>query len=60
MDEKKFKEQFVVTFLATYAATIYDDSVSSGQHDRLKELPVEDAEGLAEEAWNHRNKISAL
>lgn len=60
MTEKAFKEQFVVTFLATYAATIYDSAVYLGQHDRLRKLPVEDAEGLAEDAWNHRKKILEL
>ena len=60
MEEKVFKDQFVVTFLATYAATIYDESCTTGQHGRLRELPVEDAEGLAEDAWNHRNKILEL
>jgi len=60
MNEKEFKDHFVVTFLATYAANIYDDACQSGQHERLKQLPVEDAEGLAEDVWNHRQKILEL
>ena len=57
MNEKEFKDHFMVTFLATYAANIYDDACQTGQHDRLRKLPVEDAEGLADDAWKHQQLI---
>jgi len=60
MDKKTFKDQFAMIFLATYAATIYQDAINSGRHDMLTRLPVEDAEGLAEDAWNHRQNILEL
>jgi hypothetical protein len=51
MNEEQFKQQFIVTFLATWAATNYDFCVSHGQHERLGNPPVEDAEFLADRAW---------
>jgi len=47
--EKKFKEDFVVTFLATWVANGYDDVDTM---DLLLDPPVEDAEHLAEAAWD--------
>ncbi len=49
--EKSFKEQFVTTFLATWVAKNYDDYVQFEMHDRLADPPVEDAEHLANTAW---------
>jgi hypothetical protein len=50
-DEQSFKQSFAAQFLASYAASIYGECCSSGQHDRLRNLPVEDAEHLARHAW---------
>jgi hypothetical protein len=52
MTEQQFKDHYVCTFLATYAATHYDDACAMGQHDRLeKHLAFEDAQFLADKAW---------
>ena len=51
MEEKLFKLQFITTFLASYAATNYDDCCARGKHETLYNLPVEDAEDIAHNAW---------
>jgi hypothetical protein len=51
MTEDQFKDQFIVTFLATWVANNYDDACSAGQHSRLNSPPVEDAIYLASHAW---------
>lgn len=52
LSKQDFIEQFVVQFLASYTATIYEDCCMRGQHAKLRKPPVEDAIHLAEEAWN--------
>ncbi len=49
--EKKFKENFITTFLATWVANNYHDACINNQHDMLHNPPVEDAEHLAQKAW---------
>jgi hypothetical protein len=56
MDEKSFKANFITTFLATWVANNYDECCMRGQHERLSDPPVEDAEFLANEAWNRYNE----
>lgn len=51
MTEENFKNQFICQFLATWCATHYDEYCSHGLHDRLENPPVEDAEFLAQKAW---------
>lgn len=57
MDEKNFKEQFKVTFLATWAATNYNDYCMNGIQEQLSNPPVEDAIFLADEAWQKLQSI---
>lgn len=51
MDEKTFKTQFIATFLASWCAKHYEDACMRGEHDRLMHPPVNDAEHLADCAW---------
>lgn len=52
-DEEVFRRQFVVQFLASYAATHFNDLCANGRQDSLERLPVEDAEYLSGTAWRH-------
>lgn len=45
-----FIQQFVSTFLGSYATQRYDQNCIDGWKDRF--VPVEDAETLANEAWD--------
>lgn len=47
IDKETFITNFAVQFLASYAANIYDESCAYGQHDRLVNLPFEDAVDIA-------------
>jgi hypothetical protein len=49
MNETQFKTQYIAQFLASYAAVNYADACSNGDFTSL--FPVEDAEQLAEDAW---------
>lgn len=51
MDEKAFKTHFIATFLAAWVASNYEESCIRGQHERLNHPPAEDAEFLANKAW---------
>ena len=52
MDKARFIEQFITTFCATYMAQHYDDTCMRGWTDENNKPPVEDAESLAEHAWD--------
>ncbi len=52
-DEMAFRRQFAVQFLASYAATHFNDLCANGRQDSLERLPVEDAEYLSGTAWRH-------
>lgn len=49
MEKEEFIRQYVVTFLASYAAEQYDFNCQTGWKNR--DQPIEDAYCLAEEAW---------
>ncbi len=51
MNEEIFKTQFIASFLAAWVAQHYDMACACGEHDKLSNPPVEDAEFLAGEAW---------
>jgi hypothetical protein len=51
MTKSEFKAHFLATFLASYAAQRYDDACMRGDQDKLSNHPIEDAEHLAETAW---------
>ena len=50
-DEREFKRQFAVQFLASWAATHYTEYCARGMQETLETPPVEDAEYLAQKAW---------
>ena len=50
-DKQRFKEQFIVTFLATWCATNHADACMRDEHERLEHPPVEDAIELADTVW---------
>jgi hypothetical protein len=50
-DEQRFKQQFVVQFLATYCATNYAEFCTTGRQNELRNPPTEDAADMAEAAW---------
>ena len=56
-DEKEFKTQYIATFLATWTAVHYDDACMRSQHEMLREPPIEDAEHLADCAWQRGKEI---
>lgn len=58
MTKQEFKEQFILQFLAAYAASRYDDCCNLGNHSIMSSLPIEDAEEIANQAWKtlERNK----
>lgn len=57
MTEQAFKDQFKVTFLATWAATNYNDYCMNNMQEQLSHPPVEDAIFLADEAWQKLQSI---
>ncbi len=57
LDEKVFKSQFIASFLASWVAQNFTDSCMRGQHKKLEQPPVEDAEFLAQKAWEHWVKL---
>lgn len=59
MDEKSFKEQFILSFVTSYAVSIYDDCCMRGRHDKLEAFPWEDAVYLADKAWIQYKEIMA-
>lgn len=50
VERAKFIEAYIVNFLSTYAATNYSDISSRGEWKTFKH-PIEDAQHLAEQAW---------
>jgi len=52
-DEMEFRRQFAIQFLASYAATNFNDLCANGRQGSLERLPVEDAEYLSGTAWRH-------
>ena len=59
MTKQEYIDAFVVQFVATHAANIYVDACMRGQHERLAELPFEDAAHLAQESWDEFNAARA-
>lgn len=57
MNKQEFKDQFITQFLAAYAANVYDNCCSNGTHEKLWNLPVVDAEFIAEQAWEKYTDI---
>jgi hypothetical protein len=55
--EEEFKEQFKVTFLATWAATNYNEYCMNSMQEALSNPPIEDAIFLADEAWKKLESI---
>lgn len=52
-DGREFKRQFAVQFLASWSAVHYMDYCARGMQESLEKPPVEDAEYLAQKAWDH-------
>lgn len=50
-DEMAFRRQFAVQFLASWAAMHYTEYCAKGMQETLETPPVEDAEYLAQKAW---------
>lgn len=59
-DREEFIRNYVITFLASYAAREYDDCCMRGQHQRLENPPCEDAFYLAEKAWERMEQLGLL
>lgn len=51
MKRQQFISQYVTNFVATWTAQNYDQCCLTGQHDRLRNPPVEDAIDLATQLW---------
>ena len=58
-DEEIFKQQFIATFCATWAASKYEMACMTGDHKKLHEPPYEDAVFLAEKHWEHIQKLKS-
>lgn len=52
-DKSKFMKDFATQFLASWAASKYDDFCTRGLHEELRKPPVEDAIHMAAVAWSH-------
>lgn len=52
MTREQFITAYVANFLAAYNASIYIDACSMGQHERLRNPPIEDAIDMAQDAWD--------
>jgi len=52
-----FINSFMMVFMATWCANNYTDYCMRGQQALLSEPPVEDAQHLAEEAYEHMCNI---
>tara|TARA_B100000700_G_scaffold138442_1_gene154485 strand:- start:1195 stop:1491 length:297 start_codon:yes stop_codon:yes gene_type:complete len=48
---KKFKNNFITKFLATWTAKNHEKYCMEGRQEELKKPPVEEAVFLADEAW---------
>lgn len=59
-DELEFKRRFAIEFLAAYVVSRFSECCSNNSHDILSEPPVEDAEFLAEKAWEYWVKVIGL
>jgi len=51
MEEQKFKQDFIACFLASWCANKYEDCCMRGEQSVLGNPPVEDAEDMADAAW---------
>ena len=51
-DEAAFKKQYVIQFMATYQAVTYQNNCAKGWANHSQVMPIEDAETLANEAWD--------
>jgi hypothetical protein len=49
--KREFIRRYVLTFIASWAGQRHDEACASDGHDELKSPPIEDAEDLAELAW---------
>lgn len=49
----EFKRQFAIQFLASWTAVHYTEYCAKGMQETLGTPPVEDAEYLAQKAWEH-------
>lgn len=57
LDEKQFKQQYIINFLASYMATHYEEDCMNGHvAKRDKHQPIEDAAFCAECAWDSIQK----
>jgi len=57
MEKQEFKDRYIVTFLATWTANNYAFACTHNRHKMLENPPVEDAEFLAEAAWEKVNEL---
>lgn len=57
MDEQVFKTQFIASFLAAWVAQHYDMACARGEHSKLDNPPAEDAQMLADEAWQRLQEL---
>lgn len=56
MDKEKFIQQYIVQFMASYAAVNFAEACCRGESDFLHKI-VEDAQSLAEDAWEEYCKL---
>ncbi len=58
LDEKTFKSTYIATFLASRMAVKYDEDCMNGHEgEPYNHQPVEDAEFLANRAWESIQEI---
>lgn len=57
MEEKEFKNSYISTFVATWTAINYEDYCIRNMHSELENPPFEDAEYLADKAWENYSKL---
>lgn len=59
-DRRQFVRDFITTFLASWCAENYSDYCTGGRQKELSNPPVEDAEHLANEAFNKIRDVIGL
>jgi hypothetical protein len=56
----EFKTAWVAAFTATWAAINYAEACADGQHERLENPPLSDAEYLAMVHWQKWKNLNAI
>ncbi len=58
MKKEEFIEMYAIQFMASYAASIWDDVCMKGEHYLMtQDAVIDDAYHLAEKVWNKKQEL---